>query len=427
MSGTHPRIAAISLLTRVLEHRQTLDEALSQESRFTSLEGPDRGFARAMVSATLRWLGLIDTVIVPHVTGRKFADLDPAVKQSLRIGVAQICVLETPLHAAVSETVEAVRSVEGARKAGGLINAVLRKISSDDLASIEGPADAVWSQGFQRFMQSAVGADISGKIAQAATEIPPLDITCPRDAKLWAEKIGGEQIGPVTVRLSEGNVEALPGYEAGNWWVQDVAATLPVQILSPKRAENILDMCAAPGGKTLQIAATGANVTALDRAVKRMRRVEENLKRTRLSAKCVVGDVNNWDNDAVFDGVLLDAPCSALGTLRRHPEGPWIKTRSDVERFPDIQKKLLETASKRIAEGGRLVYCVCTPIPQEGREVVESFLAVNPEWRRDEILPAEVPGFEGAITEANDILTLPGTFNEPGGCDIFFIARLRRA
>lgn len=427
MSGTHPRIAAISLLTRVLEHRQTLDEALSQDGRFSALEGADRGLARAMVSATLRWLGLIDRVIKPHVTGRDFASLDPAVQQTLRIGVAQICVLETPVHAAVSETVEAVRSIEAARKAGGLINAVLRKIEPDALGALDAQADEIWSPGFRRFMQDALGEDVPSQIAEAATVIPPLDITCPRDAKLWAEKLGGEQIGPVTVRVSAANVEALPGYEAGNWWVQDVAATLPVQLLAPKRGEAILDMCAAPGGKTLQIAATGANVTALDRAAKRMRRVEQNLKRTQLTAKCVVGDANKWETDHQFDGVLLDAPCSALGTLRRHPEGPWIKTRTDVERFPEIQAKLLETAASHVVPDGRLVYCVCTPIPQEGVNVVDGFLAAHPEWVRDEVIPVSVPGFERCVTRKGDILTLPFGFTEPGGCDIFYVARLKRA
>ncbi|MAK61385.1 MAG: rRNA methyltransferase [Ponticaulis sp.] len=426
MSGIHPRIAAISLLTRILEHKQTLDEALSQEESFRSLEGADRGFARAMVSASLRWLGLIDGLIAPFVTGRPFRELDPAVQQSLRIGVAQICVLETPVHAAVSETVEAVRYVEAARKAGGLVNAVLRKIEPEALAALDAPLSAIWPEAFAAQLKAAIGEDSSEALAAATTEIPPLDITCPKDTKFWSERLAGEQIAPNTVRLSEGIVEALPGYEAGNWWVQDVAATLPVHVLAPETGEQVLDLCAAPGGKTLQIAASGAKVTALDRAAKRMRRVEQNLKRTRLEAKCVVADARKWTTEDQFDAVLVDAPCSALGTLRRHPEGPWIKSPADLSRFPEIQSGLLETAAKFVKPGGRLVYCVCTPLPEEGVEIVDAFLAAHQGWSRRGLNEQASEVFANCLTEKGDFLTLPHLFAHPAGCDAFFIARLER-
>ena len=427
MSGTHPRIAAIFLLSRVLENRQTLDEALAQETRFSSLEGADRGLARAIVSASLRWIGLIDEIIRPFVTGRDFSQLDPAVQQALRIGVAQICILGTPSHAAVSETVEAVRSVEGAKKAGALINAVLRKVTPDAIDELDRPFDAIWPKAFQDHLHANLGREMSETLAEAATIIPPLDITCPRDAKLWAERLGGEQIGPVTVRLSEGVVEALPGYDAGNWWVQDIAATLPVELLAPKHGEAMLDLCAAPGGKTLQIAAKGAEVIALDRAAIRMRRVEENLKRTQLRAKCVVADATKWAAPHEFDGVLVDAPCSALGTLRRHPEGPWIKSIEDLARFPNIQTRLLASAADFVKPGGRLIYCVCTPLPAEGVDIVNAFLESHPEWSRSEITASELGPFASALTSSGDVLTLPGTLEQPGGSDAFFVSRLTRA
>ncbi|MAP95249.1 MAG: rRNA methyltransferase [Ponticaulis sp.] len=427
MNNQSPRIAAISLLVRVLDHRQTLDEALAQDDRFSALEGADRGFARALVSASLRWLGFIDHALAPLVSGRPFNGLDAGVKHILRMGVAQICVLRTPLHAAVSETVETARFVDDARKAGGLINAVLRKIRPETLDELDLPADAIWPDAFRTRMSEALGEHVAQELAEAAGQIPPLDLTCPTDRSLWAERLAGEEIGPVSVRMSEGLVESLPGYENGDWWVQDVAASLPVQVLAPKNGEAILDMCAAPGGKTLQIAASGASVTAVDRAAKRMRLVEQNLKRTGLTANCVTADATKWDAPEPFDGVLVDAPCSALGTLRRHPEGPWIKQAADLDRFPTIQAKLLETAAAKVKPGGRLVYCVCTPLPAEGMAIVDAFLDGAEDWQRDAIIGADVPGFESAITDAGDVLTLPSTCPDERGCDTFFIARLVKA
>ena len=427
MSGLPSRIASVALLTRILDHRQTLDEALSQEERFSALEGPDRGFARAMTSAVLRYLGWIDTAIAPHVKGRAFEELDGDVSHVLRIGVAQICVLGTPLHAAVSETVESARYIDAARKAGGLINAVLRKIQPDTLEQLDMRPASVWPGAFCDMLDEMIGVEAADQLAGAALEIPPLDLTCPRDRKLWSERLGGLLIGPTSVRLSEGVVETLTGYEAGSWWVQDVAATLPVQVLSPQRGERVLDLCAAPGGKTLQLASSGADVTALDRAAKRMRRVEQNLKRTQLEAKCVVADATKWTPDTLFDAVLVDAPCSALGTLRRHPEGPWIKSASDLERFPDIQLKLLQSAAKMVKPGGRLVYCVCTPLPREGVALVDRFISETEGWSRKQIATDSLSGFENCVTSEGDLLTLPQSFDDPGGCDAFFICQLLRA
>ena len=421
-----PRIAAVSLLTRILDHRQTLDEARSQDQRFSALEGPDRGFARAIVSAALRQLGQMDMVLASKVTGRNFEQLDPDVRNVLRVGAAQIMALKTPPHAAVSETVEAARGVEGARKAGGLINAVLRKLREDDLDVYDEDPMSVWPADFQNMMVKALGEEGAAQMARAERYQPPLDLTVPKDRKLYAERMGGEPVGPTSLRLAEGIVENLMGYEAGAWWVQDVAATLPVHVLSPQKGEAVLDMCAAPGGKTMQIAASGAETTAVDRAAKRMRLVEQNLKRTRLTAKCIAADATKWDAPAPFDAVLLDAPCSALGTLRRHPEGPWIKSEDDLARFPQIQARLIEAAANLVKPGGRMVYCVCTPLPREGVEIVEAFLAEHEDWSRAPVTGDDVPDFANAITEKGDVLTLPEATDIPDGCDVFYIARLER-
>ena len=421
-----PRIAAVSLLTRILDHRQTLDEALGQDQQFSALEGSDRGFARAIASAALRQLGQIDAVLASRVTGRSFDELDPDVRNVLRVGAAQICSLKTPLHAAVSETVEAARGVEGARKAGGLINAVLRKFRGDELEVYEDDPISIWPGEFQHLMIEALGEDGAVQMARAELFPPPLDLTVPKDRKLYSERMGAEPVGPTSLRIAEGQVENLMGYDAGAWWVQDVAATLPVHILAPQKGEAVLDMCAAPGGKTMQIASTGAQTTAIDRAAKRMRLVEQNLKRTQLKAECIAADATKWDASSLFDAVLLDAPCSALGTLRRHPEGPWIKTGDDLARFPQIQTRLIEAAAKLVKPGGRMVYCVCTPLPREGRDIVESFLVANPDWSRQAVDPAGLTDFSGSVTETGDVLTLPENCDIPDGCDVFYVARLVR-
>ena len=426
MQQLSPRRVAVSLLVRILDHRQTLDEALAQDAGFSALEGSDRGFARAMVSAALRWLGQLDKILARHVTGRDFYDLDPEVRHLLRVGAAQVCILRTPMHAAVSETVETARSVDGARKAGGLINAVMRKLAPEDLETLNAPAVLVWPDNFRKLMTDTLGGSGATALAESTLEPPPLDLTVPKDAKLWAEKLGGEQIGPATVRLEEGVVDTLTGYETGNWWVQDVAATLPVQVLAPKKGEHVLDVCAAPGGKTLQIATSGARVTALDRSAKRLRLVRENLKRTRLEAECIAVDATKWTPEALVDAVLLDAPCSALGTLRRHPESPWIKLADDLERFPSIQARLLDAAAQMVKPGGRLVYCVCTPLPREGVDVVNAFLEANPEWKRAPLVAEALAPFAQAVTSDGDILTLPGAADLARGHDAFFIASLIR-
>lgn len=425
MSFSPVRSAAVGLLTQILDHGQMLDEALAQNDMYDQLQGSDRGLARAIVSASLRHLGQIDKLISRHLSGRAVGDLDPSVQHLLRIGTAQICILKTPSHAAVSETVDAARRFDDSRRAGGLINAVLRKLEPDSLEALNLPAVTAWPVWFQKLMTGALGEQ-ARHIAEAMQITPPLDLTVKSDAAGWAERLGGTVIGPSSVRLTSGLVEALPGYEDGAWWVQDVAASLPVHLLAPQKGESILDLCAAPGGKTLQIAASGARTTALDRSAKRLKRVEANLQRTGLTAQCHAADATKWEGPVLYDGVLVDAPCSALGTLRRHPEGPWIKKPEDLARFPDIQSRLLLSAARRVKPGGRLVYCVCTPLPREGLEIIEGFLAEHADWKREEIEAAKLGDLAPAMTEEGDVLTLPPLLAERGGCDVFFMAMLRR-
>jgi 16S rRNA (cytosine967-C5)-methyltransferase len=261
-------------------------------------------------------------------------------------------------------------------------------------------------------------------IAAALAEAPPLDLSVKADAAAWAERLGGRVMGPITVRLADaGLVEALPGFAEGAWWVQDLAATLPVRVLAPDPGEAVLDLCAAPGGKTAQLLAAGAVVTSVERDRVRAETLEANLRRLRLQGRVIVADLLSFVPERAFPAVLLDAPCTATGTLRRHPDIMWSKGAADVAAMAALQLRLLARASECVAPGGRLVYAVCSMEPEEGTAVVERFLAAHGSFRR---LPIGVEETGFAPTEAGDLRTHPAMLPGEGGMDGFYIARLRR-
>nr|WP_070960345.1 transcription antitermination factor NusB [Hyphomonas sp. Mor2] len=424
MSGAFARLAAAQLLMTVLEEGRTLDEALASTDRFDTLKGPDRGFARAMASAALRHLGRLDIGIAPFLD-RPVETAPPPSRALLRIGAAQAWLLETPDHAVVGETVAAAKMWPRAQRATGFLNAVLRKVVADRTAFDAAPVETIWPGWFQTALKNGLGEDAMRALAEAQLQMPSTYLT-PKsgDAEALAQQVNGALIGTGSVRVDTSDLENLPGYEDGDWWVQDVAATLPARILTPETGETILDICAAPGGKTLQLAAAGATVTAIDRSKPRLKRLKQNLWRTGFKGKVEVvqADATDWQPPAPVDKILLDAPCSALGTLRRHPEGPWIKSEADVQRFPDIQERLLRASAEMLKPGGSLVYCVCSPLPHEGTDLVDRVLADTP-LSRLAVDPDEIPGFEGGILANGDLLTLPnGKFQH----DAFYISRLRR-
>ncbi|MEL6862650.1 MAG: RsmB/NOP family class I SAM-dependent RNA methyltransferase [Pseudomonadota bacterium] len=424
MSGARARLAAAQLLMTVMEERRTLDEALASTASFDQLSGPDRGFARAMASAALRYLGRIDAGLAPFLD-RPLDTAPPPSRSLLRIGAAQAWILETPDHAVVGETVAAAKIWPRAQRATGFLNAVLRKVVADASAFEAAEPEMVWPVWLRTTLTQSLGADACRKLALAQVE-PPETYLTPKNgnAAELATKVEGTVVGDYSVSVSNASIERLPGYEEGEWWVQDIAATLPARLLEPKESETILDICAAPGGKTLQLAASGAHVTAIDRSKPRLKRLKQNLWRTGFKGKVDVvhADATEWQPDAPVDKILLDAPCSALGTLRRHPEGGWIKSSEDVARFPNIQERLLRAAEQMLKPGGTLLYCVCSPLPHEGREIVDR-VVTETSFSRVAIEPRNVPGFEGAITDLGDLVTLPnGVF----GHDAFYISRLKR-
>jgi 16S rRNA (cytosine967-C5)-methyltransferase len=414
------RAAAVDLLVAVLDRGRTLDDALDGSEHFARLQGRDRAFARALASTTLRRLGSVDAALAAHLT-RPLPDSAARGRAILRIGAAQLLFMRTPAHAAVSEAVALARADRSSAGFANLTNAVLRKVAQDGdgiVARLPPGADLpAWL--YTRW-RAAYGDGTAAAIAAALHEEPPLDLTAKADAPLWAERLGATLTPTGSIRLSaHGPVEELAGYADGAWWVQDAAAALPATLLGQVAGLRVLDLCAAPGGKTLQLAAAGARVTALDRDGGRLARLGEALGRTGLEAEIVCADARAWRAPRPFDAVLLDAPCSATGTLRRHPDAAWLRRPTDIPSLASLQAELLAAAADFVRPGGRLVYAVCSLEPEEGPSVIAR---AGPQWSIDPItdqeLAAPMRAPEGALR------TLPAHW--PGGLDGFFAARLRR-
>ena len=419
--GANTRRAAAELLMLCLDSRRTLDDAMVASETFNTLEGADRGFARVIASAALRELGRIDAALAPLLS-RPLEATSPAIRALLRVGAVQLWRLETPEHAAVSETVEAAKGWPDARSGGGFLNAVLRRAAAakPDLDALA-PA-TIWPDWLANQFTADLGEDAADALARHQLAEPPVFLTAKSDAAAVAAATGGTLTPSGAIIAPHTAIETLPGYSDGDWWVQDAAAALPARLLSPQPGEAIIDLCAAPGGKTLQLAASGATVTAVDRSKPRLERLRENLARTGLTADIIAADADQWRPQAPAGKLLLDAPCSALGTLRRHPEGAWIKRAAEIARFPAAQARLLKASASMVVPGGTVIYCVCTPLKAEGVDIVEAAISEGL-FARSPILPGDVTGFAHCLTPAGDLLTLPA---QGDGHDAFYIARLTR-
>jgi 16S rRNA (cytosine967-C5)-methyltransferase len=420
--GVEARLAAGVLLNAALEGRGGLDTALSFRE-VADLPGPDRAFARAVAMAALRRLGEIDQIL-----DRKLQKAPPlAVRTILRVALAQTLVLETPAFAAVSTAVKLAERETKTRPYKNLVNAVLRGIER------EGPGLTTAESNLPEWLaarwRATYGEATLTGLALAAREEPATDLSLKPevDAAAVAEALDGEVMAGNTVRTGRrGDLSTWPGFEDGIWWVQDAAAAVPVRLLAPKAGESIVDFCAAPGGKTLQIAASGASVVALDRSDKRLDRLRANLARTGLSAEVVAVPAEDWEDARAFDAVLLDAPCTATGTFRRNPEVLRATKPADVAKLADVQHRLLDAAAERVKPGGRLVYCVCSLEREEGETQIIAFLRRNPAFRTAPAVPAGVGAPSEALTPEGWLRILPSMWAEKGGLDGFFIARLDR-
>lgn len=409
-----------------------LEDALAQSGRGLNLEPGDAALARAIATASFRRLGFLKAALAERL--RDGLPPKPDLLALLVTGSAQILDLAVADHAAVDLSVRLAKADPQLQHLAPLVNAVLRRVAREADAIRAGADDPLarntpdW---LARRWIAAYGEATARGIAAAHLEGAALDVTVRDDPEAWAEKLGGRRLDLGSVRL-EGReaVADLPGYADGAWWVQDAAAALPVRLLAPRPGERVADLCAAPGGKTAQVAAAGASVTAVDRSAARLERLQRNLERLKLPAEIVTADALDLPEDRPFDAVLLDAPCSATGTIRRHPDVAWTKSEADIVRLAGLQRRLLDKAARLTAPGGRLVYCTCSLEPEEGPAQVADFLARTGDFERVPLAAEQVGGHAEVIDENGDLRTLPshlgGGSGRGGGLDGFFASLLRR-
>ena len=407
------RDSAFVLLTAVLEHRRSLEEALDT---LPPVAPRDRAAAHRLAASVLRRAGTLDAVLEPHLRKQP----PEPVRTILRIGAAGLLFLDTPGHAAVATAV-ALAKARGLAPFSGLVNAVLRKVATGGaaaLADLDSPRldTPAW-------LWSSWGRDARA-IATAHQQEAPLDVTL---GPGQAPPEGGHVLPTGSVRFAAGTpVNSIPGFDHGAMWVQDAAAALPARLLAARVGERVADLCAAPGGKTGQLAATGARVTALDRDASRLDRLSGNLSRWRLDAEVICADATEWRPAQPLDAVLLDAPCSATGTIRRHPDILRLKRPRDVQSLRETQDALLAAAVAMLRPGGRLVYAVCSLQPEEGAARIEAALGRGG-VRHEPFTAAELADLPEALTPDGFLRTHPGLWPALGGMDGFFAARLIRS
>ncbi|MGA0606014.1 RsmB/NOP family class I SAM-dependent RNA methyltransferase [Phenylobacterium sp. VNQ135] len=417
-AGQPARAAALDLIDAALSRRAGLEEGLTHPA-LGRLESRDRAFARALAMAVLRHLGPIDAALQARL---KKPPPDRIV-QVLRLGAAQLLVLKTPAHAAVSATVDLAGRQKGGQPFKGLVNAVLRGLTREP-PPLDDP-ELLAPQWLAARWRAAFGADAARAMAALIAAEPATDITPQGEADDLVSQLEAWSLPGGTLRAGlKGEVSTWPGFADGRWWVQDASAAVPARLLHVTSGETALDLCAAPGGKTLQLAAAGARVTALDKSAGRLKRVTENLARTGLGAEVVNADAAEWNDRRRFDAVLLDAPCSATGTYRRHPDVLWVASPADIPKLAALQSRLLDAAGRRVKPGGRLVYCVCSLEPEEGEAQVDAFLKRAPEFALDPVAPGEGGAPEASLLPNGTLRILP--HHREGGTDGFFIARMRR-
>jgi len=433
--GLAARRIAADILDGVLHKRRTLDDQLDGAAAHPGLKAlpaRDRALMRRLVATILRRLGTLGHVL-SRLLDRGIPTDAPRAQSALLIGAAQILWMDVPDHAAVDLSVRLVQS-DRAAKYAGLVNAVLRRCAREGQPLI----DEVKSQTLDvppwllaRWI-AHYGEAVARDIATAISHEPSLDITVKSDAAQWATRLHGEVLPTGTVRtLLQGPVTMLPGFTEGQWWVQDAAAALPARLFGDVAGKTIVDLCAAPGGKTAQLAKAGARVIAVDRSPARMARLRENLARLALEAEVVVADATEWpggNSSGGFEGILVDAPCTSTGTIRRHPDVAWLRQEADIAALAALQKRLLQRAVALLKPGGTLVYCTCSLEPEEGEQVISALLATEPALRRAPVEAGEVAGLAGILTAEGDLRTLPCHLphQDPrlSGLDGFYAARL---
>ena len=435
--GLAARRIAADILDGVLQKHRTLDDQLDGSAAHPGLKtlpDRDRALMRRLVATILRRLGTLGHVLA-RLLDRGMPSDAPRAQSALLIGAAQILWMDVPDHAAVDLSVRLVQSDRRAAKYAGLVNAVLRRCAREGeglIAEVKAEMLDLPPWLAKRWI-AQYGEATAREMAVAIGFEPSLDLTVKADAAQWASRLHGMQLPTGSVRtLLQGSVTMLPGFAEGQWWVQDAAAALPPRLLGDVAGKTILDLCAAPGGKTAQLAIAGAEVIAIDRSPARMARLRDNLVRLSLQAEAVVTDACEWQstNQGGFDGILLDAPCTSTGTIRRHPDVAWLRQEDDIAQLATLQKRLLQKAVSLLRPGGTLVYCTCSLEPEEGEGIIAELLAAEAGLRRVPIEPSEVGGVTELISGDGDLRTLPCHLPHAdprlAGLDGFYAARLVR-
>ncbi|QRM53621.1 RsmB/NOP family class I SAM-dependent RNA methyltransferase [Sinorhizobium sp. BG8] len=433
--GLRSRQTAAKILGAVIDRKTPLDGMLDAEhgnAAYAALSEADRALVRAIINTALRHLPRIEAILnslveTPLPEGAR------ALHHVLAVAAAQILYLDVPDHSAVDIAVDQAKADPRNRRFANLVNAVLRRLArekANHLSAVQSiPAIPSWF--FDRLVD-VYGREHALRISEAQLVPAPIDLTVKSDPEQWAARLGGSVLPTGTVRLSafSGTVPSLEGFAEGEWWVQDAAASIPAKLFGNVEGQSVADLCAAPGGKTAQLVLAGAKVTALDQSASRLRRLVGNLDRLRLQASTIEANAGNFRPEFPFDAVLLDAPCSSTGTIRRHPDVLWTKGPQDIAKLAEVQEKLLRHAMGMVKPGGKLVFSNCSLDPLEGEEVTKHVLASQPEWTIEPVDAKNWQGLEQAITALGEIRTTPAMFpahdSAAGGMDGFYAVVLRR-
>lgn len=433
-AGSQPRSIATRLLTRVVDDKRNLD-ALCDESNgldvYLSLDPRDRALARAIATTTLRHLTPIDRVL------QKVVDRKPPAKarlliHTLQTAIAQILFMEVPDSAAVNLAVDAIANDRRTGRFKGLANAVLRRVVREKPKYLELVESSTILPGWMaKQLRSDFGKENMTKIARMVAFEPALDLTVKREPERWAKELDGDILKQGTVRVrNKQSVRSLPGFDEGAWWVQDAAASLPARLLGEVAGKSVLDLCAAPGGKAAQLISFGAEVTALDISRSRLDRLEENLRRLNMTAEIIEADILNWEPETQFDAVLIDAPCSSTGTLRRHPDVMWTKSAQDIRELAKLQFDLVMKAKSFVKSGGTLVFANCSMFKEEGEDNLVKLIEQAPDLEFKPLSTDEYPFLETMVNGQGAVRSLPfhlpDTPENHGGMDGFFACRFEK-
>jgi len=437
-AGLDSRLVAIFLLTRIMDDGRNLDALTDAEhglSRFLKLSPLDRSMVRAILVTALRKHNQIEHAL-NQLMSRKPPRKARFLIHALHISAAQILFMDLPDSAAVNLGVTAIGKDERTSRFKGMANAVLRRLSREKEIVLEKvQKQSAFPKWFEKQLQSDFGKEKTRAISQAVTLKPHVDLTVKYNSEKWAEKLEGVVLTTGTVRLNNQTpVDQLEGFSEGEWWVQDAAATIPAKLFTLEKGSNILELCAAPGGKTAQLCNAGYNVSALDISSPRLARLEQNLARLKLQAKTIEADILEWEPDQLYDGVLLDAPCSSTGTIRRHPDVLWTKSDTDISELAELQFQLLKKAVAFLKPGGELIFSNCSIFKKEGENLLARASKELPELSLNKITPSEVWNMEEIVNGQGAVRTLPYHLETPdtkqqslAGMDGFFACRFIKA